>query len=215
MSPQPSARDRRRSWLFLLLEVLLIVLGVLLGMAANEWRVARGHRQQADQALRQIAGELRFNREQVDGVIEHHQALKDSLALLVGRQDVQGENIGHADLWKALSGGFRYPLIESTAWNLALQTGAVEHMDYGPATGLSRYYNFQSFYSAKLSVISNNVYTAVNMDADSADGLIRALHLLMGDIVINEERLIEQIDVIIPRLDELVPPEEAEPDPAP
>jgi hypothetical protein len=47
--------DQRRGWLWkMLLEVLLIGVAVFLGMAADQWRTDRQHREQARAALQLI-----------------------------------------------------------------------------------------------------------------------------------------------------------------
>ncbi|MDX1548443.1 MAG: hypothetical protein R3247_15700, partial [Rhodothermales bacterium] len=62
-----------------LFEAALIVLGVLLGLLANQWRTGRANEETARAALRAIRAELQVNHEQVERLLPYHQQIRDSL----------------------------------------------------------------------------------------------------------------------------------------
>ena len=58
-------REHKKSFLSLLLEVLLIGLGVFLALWANNWHENREHRALAVSTLRNFADEMRTNQQAV------------------------------------------------------------------------------------------------------------------------------------------------------
>ncbi len=192
---------------FLFLEVFLIVLGVLLGMAVNEWRIARANNELALRSLEQIKAELQYNRRQVEGIVEYHTSLSDSLMVLANQVFAGDSNISYMDLRGAMPQGFSVPFLQRSAWDLAHQTGATSHMDYKPARALALYYNFQEFVDGKLERISDNLYSAPSMDPATVKGLTVSLALLANDLVIQENEIIEFTDSLFVLLEDVNFPE--------
>lgn len=184
-----------------LFEAALIVLGVLLGLLANQWRTERAHDETARSALRAIRAELQGNHEQVERLLPYHQQIRDSLYVFSVRV-TEGENVvvTPSDMQRALPKGFSVPLLQTTAWELAKQTGAVNHMDFEIATDLARLYGQQAFFQDKLDHIGQNWYVAGNLNPSNFAGTALALNMLSGDIVIQEERLVERYPEMIERL---------------
>ena len=74
------ATDQRSiDWRTLLLEVFFIVLGVVLALAANDWREHSSNLRRADTALESIRDELDTNRQAVDEALAYHAHLFDTL----------------------------------------------------------------------------------------------------------------------------------------
>ncbi|MFQ5770628.1 MAG: hypothetical protein ACE5HX_08835 [bacterium] len=194
-----SSKHRPTIWM-LLLEVVLIIIGVLLGLAANQWRVARMDRTLAQDALRYIADEIRDNQTKVDSLIPYHTKVRDSIRELSALNLRKKVEISMTDLLKAMPKGFAVPLLETTGWQLANRTGAINHMDYELAVRLSKLYNLQEFYQRKLDKISDNLYIASNIDPNNFTPLTMALTLLANDIVIQENRLSKFYASILKRI---------------
>lgn len=173
----------------LLIEVVLILLAVLLGLVANEWRMARAEEAQAKNALRYIKNELQSNKEQVDKLIPYHSSLRDSLRALGSLHLGRKTNISLTDIRKAMPQGFSSPLLEKTGWELANQTGSINHVDFQIAATLSKLYNLQDFCQGKFEKVADNLYIASNINLKDLSGFTMALALLANDIVIQEERL--------------------------
>lgn len=188
---------------FLFLEVFLIVLGVLLGMAVNEWRINRSNEALAERSLEQIKAEIIYNQEQIERIVEYHSSLSDSMMSLANKVFMGETNIAYEDLRGAMPQGFGVPLLQSSAWDLAHQTGATSYMDYRPARSLSLYYNFQSFVKGKLERISDNLYSAPSMDPATVKGLTVSLALLANDLVIQEREMLEFSDSLLIKLNDV------------
>ena len=196
----PARHGRGRSFGFLLVEVFLIVLGVLLGLAANEWRVERERNHRTRAALDYISRELEVNRRQIEALIDYHRAVSDSLDALT---DGGAESVTAADLRRAMPQGFSVPLIQSNAWELARGTGAVENLELRTAMMLARIYDLQEFYNGKLERVADNLYLAGNLDTELRDRLALALRNLANDIALHEQDLLDGYGMTIARLDSL------------
>ena len=132
-----------------LLEVFLIVTGVLLGLAANEWRENRGAKNQARVSLDYILLEIRNNQTEVDSIIAYHTQIRDSLRKMSNEILLSQKEFTIFDLGEALPNGFQVPLLQSNAWELANQIGSLNHIDYKIAESLSKLYSLQNFCQKK------------------------------------------------------------------
>lgn len=176
-------------WGTLLIEVVLIVLGVLLGLFANEWRKARADQARSDVALEQIRAEIAYNQSEIDSsLVAYHEQVSDSLARLVSRGEA-GVAVTADAVQRALPNGFRVPLLQTTAWDLSVQTGIINQFDLSTVAPIARVYNLQQFLQGKLDRISDNFYIASNVDPRVAQGQARAPSILAGDIAIQERKL--------------------------
>lgn len=192
--------DQGPEWTTLLVEVVLIVLGVLLGLFANEWRIGRAEQARAETALEQIRLEVAYNQSEVDSaLVAYHRQIRDSLRRL--RQRLQaGERVTEAGIRRALPNGFTVPLLQTTAWDLSVRTGLVNQFDLEQVAPVARLYTQQDFLQRKINQISENFYIAGNADPALQAGQIRALGALAGDIVIQEERLMRRYENVLNQL---------------
>ncbi len=81
-SPPPAEmpRLRARSFLKLLLEVVLISAGVFLGLAGEQWRENAEHQAAAQASLRRFRAEIQSNRKAILDVREYHTTLARSIS---------------------------------------------------------------------------------------------------------------------------------------
>ncbi|MBN2009447.1 hypothetical protein JW960_08895 [candidate division KSB1 bacterium] len=186
-----SAHESRKSFRVLLVEIILIIFGVFLGLWANEWRVHKDELADTNQALQYIARELEQNISEINRVIDAHTAIRDSLIALGNNVTfLESTHVAPADFWTAMK-RMRVPLLEQTGWQLAVQTGAIRHMDYELAGKISKVYNLQSFYQEKIDKLSDNFYIARNMKTNDVTDMAFAMMMLFRDLVVQEERLIK------------------------
>jgi len=179
-------------WGTLLIEVVLIVLGVLLGLFANEWRKAHANQARAEVALQQIRAEMAYNQSEIDSaLVGYHEQIRDSLRQLARRAEA-GTPVTAEAIRQAMPNGFNVPLLQTTAWDLSVQTGIINQFDLPIVAPVAGVYNLQQFLQSKLDRISDNFYIASNVDPRMAEGQVRALSILAGDIVIQERKLMRR-----------------------
>lgn len=198
------SRQRRPgvgSWIA---EAVLIILSISLGLMANEWRIASENKKEALIALEFIKEEMQTNYNKIEAVLPYHEQMRDAFAVLMNRALTTNETISAADMVKAMPDGFTTPLISRNSWELANQTGAVNHMDFELAKALSQVYDLQAFYQKKVDLIGENVYVAGNLDTKDQGATAIALGLLANDISLQERRLAEQYPSVIAQVDSVI-----------
>lgn len=134
-----------------LFEAAFVVLGVVLALAANQWREGRLERERVSLATSAVAAELRDNRAAVVAASAYHARILDSLR---ARRPTS---------WRPapamFSRGFVSPAqVSSTAWQSAAAAGVVEHMPYQAVLRLSRAYATQGRYEHQAQSVGELIY---------------------------------------------------------
>lgn len=157
----------------ILLESFLVVLGVALAFAANEWREHRREEARAANALVSIQDEIQTNRAAVQSSMEYHQRLLGDLYRLAQSEP---EAVPKASDFER---GFIGPAtVLSTAWDSARSTDALRHMAYRDVLRLSSVYAEQERYLLQQRTVGQTIYD--RLLADGTDGLLRDYrHLLI------------------------------------
>ena len=134
-----------------LFESAFVVLGVILALAANEWRESRMHRREARAAVASIVEELRANREGVAASMAYHRSRLDTL--YAHRDDAWTPTL------QLFSRGFISPAqLEQTAWTSASETGTLTHVPYSEVLRLSRVYAQQARYTDQARIVGEILY---------------------------------------------------------
>lgn len=116
------------------------MLGVVLALAANEWRQARAERALAADALESIREELVENRRLVAEAQAYHAALSDTLAALA-RQGAPRVDM------RLFREGFINPAeVLTTAWEAARAADVIRDIDYSTVLVASHAYSAQERY---------------------------------------------------------------------
>ena len=135
-------------------EAVFVVLGVVLALAANEWREARTHREQGRAALASIVEELRANRDGVAASLEYHRSRLDTLR--AHRPDDWTPSI------QLFARGFIFPAqVGRTAWTSASETGTLSHMPYADVLRISRAYAEQARYEDQARAAGQIVFASL------------------------------------------------------
>lgn len=190
----------------LFFEAGLIVLSVLLGLLANQWRIASANEDKAEQSLRAIRAELESNYAKVQHLLPYHRRIDDSLNVLIAQIAREPNTVvTPVEFQRVLPEGFSTPLLQTNAWELASQTGALNHIEFMVVSELSALYNTQAFYQRKLDKVGDNWYVAGNVNPTNFAATAMATGILVNDIVHQEEDLVERYPELIERLNETLP----------
>jgi hypothetical protein len=175
---------------------MLIAMGVFLGLAGEQWRENVSYRENAMASLRRLRSEISANRDAVAHVKDYHATTRTSLKtyLQLDPKTRQGRS--------PEINGIQVVPFEHTAWDLALGTQALAHMDSDVAFNLSRIYNTQQTVSDLSRGITQAMY--LRPPAENLDGFLAALTVYYDDIVFFEPALLKMYDDILPRLDQAI-----------
>ena len=133
------------------LEAGLVVFGVVLAFAANEWREHRARVARAEHALESILDELRTNRDAVEAARQYHAGLLAAIR--------EAARTGVEPGIETFPRGFITPAtVHRTAWESASATGALEALDLATLLKLSRVYEQQERYELQASQMGSLIY---------------------------------------------------------
>jgi hypothetical protein len=187
------AAHRSKSLLKIGLEVLLIGTGVFLGLMGEQWREHAQHRELAEASLRRFRAEIQTNRQAVAGVQDYHVITKKSLDTYFAA-DAKTRPTGDVQI-----NGLRPAYFEHTAWDLALVTQSLAHIDSQLAFALSRIYTAQQTYAELSRGITQAMYLL--NPTDNLAGFLGAVAIYYGDLVLMEPKLLSMYDEILPQID--------------
>ena len=199
----PLAIPRWRSVPMLLLEVVLITSGVFLGLLGEQWREDAEHRRLAAAALKQFRAEFVQNTAEVDRV---HQRHVDQLRNLREYLRTHGEALAA----RMVDGSKPLPVpipdtvtdsagVDFAAWDLALATQSLAHIDPQLVADISSAYRMQEVYWNAHRAIQQTTYNMLDLVF-----FINGVTAWLGDAVLYERLMKERYDNLIPRLDQAI-----------
>jgi len=124
-----------------LFESMLIVISILVALYLDEWRDDRQDAENIEHALANFVSEIQQNRARVDDAAPFNQGLRH---VLNRRQEVRA--IESVATFVNIFESYNPVVLQSTAWETAIATGALAKMDYNLVSALSLTYSLQNRY---------------------------------------------------------------------
>lgn len=183
-------QPNRSGWMLKVgLEVVLITVGVFLALMGDQWRERAHDRELAEDALRRFRTEIVANQKSVAAVKDYHVTLLASLrAYLAADPKTRSSDMVRIR-------GLQPAFFEQTAWDLALATQSLPHIDQDLAYHLSRAYGLQRVYGQ----FTLNIMQAIYLQPLEAN--FDGLAAYYGDLVLWEPQLLQMYDDLLPRID--------------
>lgn len=183
------------------LQMLPVMLGVFLGLWANNWNEARQQKILETKVLQKIKQDLESNRKSLVDVIDYHMSLADSANAVMARIDEKSlfkpiyeiEN-NRPTFWR----GTRTGNLRDAGYQTAIVSGVLADMDFELVSLFSEINRSQSSYS----LMANNYLQAIisqNSDSKVMDYFV-FLMSFSQDISIAEKNLIELYDLAISKM---------------
>ena len=148
------------------MESVLVVVSILLALAVDEWREERAFAQLADQSLGIFEREIRQNQARLEDAAPFHNGIRDLLGQAMDQKNAS------MDL-RGIMEGVEIPVILNTAWETALATGALTHMDVETVSALSLTYSIQDRF---IATSGRDRPRIANLDDMSRAALHEGLH---------------------------------------
>jgi hypothetical protein len=153
------------------------------------WREASHTRELADESLRRFRAEILTNRKAVAAVKDYHATTLKSL------QSYLAADPKMRSLETVQIKGVQPAFFEHTAWDLALATQSLAHIDPPVAFALSRIYGTQQTYAELTRGFVQAMY--LRPLTESFEGL----SYYYGDLVFMEPALLRLYDEALPQID--------------
>src|SRR5437764_4136236 len=191
----------QRSFLSLLIEVVLVAVGVFLALWANNWHEDREHRAQAQAALRNFASEMEANRQATQRNRAYHEAFARELREFLASKEPASEN----RLDKSVHfEGMRPVIFEHTAWDLALATQALSYLDPDLAFDISKVYTQQNAFQKLEDSFLVSAFTPATLSSNSLKGLAPAMEVYLIEINLQEPAILQLYDKVIPEVNSIL-----------
>jgi len=192
-----SLHGGERSFLNLLIEVVLVTVGVFLALWANNWHEDREHRAQARAALRNFAGEMEANRHATQSNRQYHETLARELDHFLKSNEAPTDDRFKREVHFE---GMRPVIYEHTAWDLALATQALSYLKPDLAFDISKVYTQQNAFQTLENSFLSSAYSLANMWSDNVKGLAPAMAIYLGDVNQQEPAILQVYDKVIPEV---------------
>ena len=149
-------------------ESALIVVSILVALGLDEWREDREVQETIQHALNSFLSEIQRNQVKVEGNMPFNQGLR-----MVMAQHYRNSDIESVDEFVNMIETYDAVILQATAWETALATGALAKMDYDLVSALSLTYNLQSRYQALNRDDMAELTSPQNLAGDKLDLAVR------------------------------------------
>ena len=147
-----------------LFESMLIMVSIVAALALDEWREDRQDEEMIEHALDNFLMEIRQNRERVEDTAPFNSGLRDVLV----RRHMEG-GIGDVAEFVSIVESYSPSMLQVTAWETALATGALAKMDYDLVSALSLTYSLQNRYDQAVRNGAAELTSPQNLSADNLE----------------------------------------------
>ena len=132
---------RKPAWLAeVIVQSIAVTVSILLALWVDQWKQRRASESLATESMISFAKEIRRNEARLDDILPFHEGLRSMLehedSLHTIRTQTQFQSAIGID-------GLRPPSLLQTAWQTAVATGALTHLDYETVSALSLTYTLQ------------------------------------------------------------------------
>lgn len=157
--PVLARHAERHGWQRLVFEVALLVASAMLALAVNDWNNERERQRLAHRVLVELQTEVAQNREAIDGVLGYHEKMRERF-----HDSRQALARGEAWEYPAEFEGLNQILFQRAAYDSALLSQTLPHLDSGTLSALSALYTQQEEYTQNL-----RLYAAATLQTDDKD----------------------------------------------
>ena len=165
-------------------ESMLIVVSILVALGLDEWRSDRQDAENIEHALSNFISEIQQNRARVEDAAPFNQGLHHVLSR---RQEVRA--IESVATFINIIDSYSPVVLQSTAWETALATGALARMDYNLVSALSLTYSLQDRYQQVSQIGKAQMTSPQNLSQDKLELAVYNAIRYLDDITSMETEL--------------------------
>lgn len=173
-----------------IVESVLVVASILLALAVDEWAQNREYADLADQSLGIFEREIRQNRARIDDAIPYHTGIRDFLGAM------RVETSAPSDLASIME-GLTAPVLLNTAWETALATGALTHMEFEVVSALSLTYSIQEGFDNRARLDRPRITATEQTSTVEREARIEEAYDYVSALVRDEAELVTVYDQAI------------------
>lgn len=132
---------RKPAWLAeVIVQSIAVTVSILLALWVDQWKQRRAAQNLATESMISFTKEIRQNQARLDDILPYH----DGLRAMLEKEELSHTIRTQAQFQGAVGiDGLRPPSLLQTAWQTAVATGALTHLDYETVAALSLTYTLQ------------------------------------------------------------------------
>jgi hypothetical protein len=179
-------RTRRRvpstpAWLLrITIESFFIVLSILAAFAVENWRDNQNNQRLALRSLAIFEREIRQNQAAIDDAAPYHSGILNVL------MQARADSTQRVDV-RSVMEGLQPMRLSSAAWQTALGTGVLTHIDVETVWGLSQTYSRQQRFMEDLRTALPNPVALQGASTEEQSKAIQAAYVYMSELVKGEQ----------------------------
>ncbi|MDQ2889816.1 MAG: hypothetical protein M3R65_04570 [Gemmatimonadota bacterium] len=176
---------RKPEWLAeVIVQSIAVTVSILLALWVGQWKERRTERNLARESMENFVSEIHQNELRMDDVLPYHEALQSNLQQVEAAHSIHTQ----ADFQSAIGiDGLRPPSLLQTAWQTAIATGALTHLDYETVAALSLTYTLQDRFREDSRSGFQNLIQASDFRPGGADLAVHRADTYLRE-VLNSER---------------------------
>lgn len=176
----------RHGWQRLVIEIVLLIASAMLALAVDDWNDDRARGRLAGRVLLELKVEVEQNRKAIDDVLGYHEQMRESF-------HKSREALAKGETWEypAAFDGLNQILFQRAAYDAALLSQTLPHLDSRTLSALSVLYTQQEEYTQNL-----RMFAAATLQTDDKDSSrdLRLTENCFKQMAAAERRMIGLLD---------------------
>lgn len=175
---------RKPAWLAeVIVQSIAVTVSILLALWVDQWKQRRAAQDLATESMVNFTQEIRQNQARLDDILPYHEGLRSRLQQVESSHSIRTP----AQFQSAVGiDGLRPPSLLQTAWQTAVATGALTHLDYKTVAALSLTYTLQDRFREDSRLGFQAIMQAADFKPGDADIAIHSADNYLRETVTSE-----------------------------
>ena len=170
----------------ILVLIVPVMLGVYLGLLANNWSKEKEDKQQTEKVLNNILQEIHYNELTTKESLNYFRQLRDSIYLLDNRNSLPS----NFSFWK----GLNPPLLKNASFQSASLSGLLSRFDLDLLEQLSSVYKLQDDLESQSNTYIQSVTNKIGDENFTNNKYLIILENYSHDQISTEESIVEELN---------------------
>lgn len=166
--------------------VLPVMLGVYLGLLANDWNEERKENQKLENVLKSMEGEILHNQEVAEESLSYFRQLADSIYHLEDKSVTPSS----FSFWK----GLNPPLLKNASFQTAMLTGVLTNLDIETLEQLGTSYSLQEDLKEQTNTYVQSITSKIGSSEFDNRKYLIILENYAHDQIYAEETLVKELE---------------------
>lgn len=184
-----SDNNSKRYFKYAIGEIFLVVIGILIALAINNWNEIYKLDKTKIQILQSLENEINANKKHIQVVFNYHKMIRDSLKH-VDRSNLASSNQKFLSFWQ----GHRIFRLRNSSFQTAIQSGIMKELDLNLSESLNNLYTSIQFYNDYGQTVNQGIYAINRTTQEGMMQMLNIISMVMEDVYYAESELLNGFD---------------------